>query len=533
VLGSAVLGLTMKCARCHSHKFDPIPHRDYHRLLDIFKGAFDEHDWMKTNWHNGLSMGMRSDRDLPIVATSERRQWEDHNAALAIESVALNAALDEKAGALAKKYQAERLAAVPEALRDDVTKMLETPADKRSDVQKYLAEKFEKGLRIDRNELVKIDAGFKQLTDETAKRLADLESRKLGEPKIRALWDRGEPSPTYIYRRGDFLSPARLVGPGVPSVLTDGKTPFEVTPPWPGARKTGRRLAFARWLTRPDHPLVARVMVNRLWKHHFGTGLVKTLDNFGRAGTPPTHPELLDWLAGEFVRRGWSIKAMHRLMVTSATYRQSSTVTPAIEAADPDNALYSRMPLQRLSADQLYDTMLQVAGRLDETRFGPPDAVDTRPDGLVVPRRSERGWRRSIYVEQQRKMVVTGLESFDFPLMNPNCIERRDSTVVLQALHLMNNGMIHELADAFARSVESDAGSNAERQIDRIYLVALGRAADADERALGVSSLSRLAERWAIPTLGGAPPDRAGAAHKALATYCHTILNSAEFLYVD
>jgi mono/diheme cytochrome c family protein len=533
VLGSAVLGLTMKCARCHSHKFDPIPHRDYFRLLDIFKGAFDEHDWMKTNWHNGLSMGMRSDRDLPIVASSERRRFEKHNAALAIESVALNAALEEKAQALAKKYQAERLAAVPETLRGDVAKMLETPADKRSDVQKYLAEKFEKGLRIDRNELVKIDAGFKQLTDETAKCVADLESRKLGEPKIRALWDRGEPSPTYIYRRGDFLSPARLVGPGVPSVLTDGKTPFEVTPPWPGAKKTGRRLAFARWLTRPEHPLTSRVIVNRLWKHHFGTGLVKTLDNFGKTGTPPTHPELLDWLAREFVRRGWSMKAMHRLMVTSATYCQASTVTPAIEAADPDNRLYSRMPLQRLSADQLYDTMLQVAGRLDETRFGPPDAVDLRPDGLVVPRRNERGWRRSIYVEQQRKTVVTGLESFDFPLMNPNCIERRDSTVVLQALHLMNNGMVHELADALARRVEADAGIDQARQIDRLYLGALGRQPDADEQAVGVSSLARLTDRWTTPAAGGGAPDRAAAGNKALATYCHAILNSAEFLYVD
>jgi mono/diheme cytochrome c family protein len=533
VLGSAVLGLTMKCVRCHSHKFDPIPHRDYYRLLAVFKGAFDEHDWMKTNWHNGLSMGPRSDRDLPIVASSERRQWEEHNAALAKEIAGRNAALEEKAQVLTKKYQAERLAAVPDSLRDDVAKMLETPAENRSEVQKYLAEKFEKGLRIDRNELTKMDAGFKQLADETTKRVADLESRKLGEPKIRALWDRGEPSPTYIYRRGDYLSPARLVGPGVPSVLTDGKTPFEVAPPWPGATKTGRRLAFARWLTRPDHPLVARVMVNRLWKHHFGTGIVKTLDNFGKTGTPPTHPELLDWLAREFMRRGWSMKAMHRLMVTSATYRQSSAVTPALETADPENMLLSRMPLQRLSADQLYDTMLQVAGRLDETRFGAPDAVDARPDGLVVPRRTERGWRRSIYVEQQRKAVVTGLESFDFPLMNPNCIERRDSTVVLQALHLMNNGMVYELADALARRVETDAGTNPAAQITRVYLVALGRNPDADEKSLGVSSLARLTDHWATPAGNGAEPDRRAAAHKALATYCHAILNSAEFLYVD
>ena len=533
VFSSTVLGLTMKCARCHTHKFDPIPHRDYFRLVDIFKGAFDEHDWMKTNWHNGLSMGERNDRDLPYVMTTERRFRDENNAKLQASMVAENANLDERALALTKKHQAERLAQIPESLRADVETMLATPADKRSAVQVYLAEKFEKSVRIERAELLKIDAGFKQLSEETGQRTAALESQKSPEPMIRALWDRGEPSPTYMYRRGDYLSPGRLVGPGVPSVLTDGKTPFEVTPPWPGAKKTGRRLALARWLTRPEHPLTARVMVNRIWKHHFGVGLVKTLDNFGKMGTPPTHPELLDWLAGEFVRSGWSIKAMHRLVVTSATYRQTSTVTAGLESQDPGNALYSRMPLSRLSADQLYDAMLLAAGRLDETRFGPADAVDARPDGLVVPRRNARGWRRSIYVQQQRKLVVTGLESFDFPLMNPNCSERRDSTVVLQALHLMNNGMVSELAEDLARRIESEAGIEPARRIEQTYLVALGRPPDAGEQTLGQASLSRLADRWAAETAGAGQPDRVLAAHKALATYCHAILNSAEFLYVD
>src|SRR5262249_9752867 len=155
-----------------------------------------------------------------------------------------------------------------------------------------------------------------------------LEAQHRPEPKIRALWDRGEPSPTYIARRGDPMSPGRLVGPGVPSVLTDGKTPFEVRPPWPGARAPGRRLALATWLTWPDHPLPVRVLVNRLWKGHFGAGLVATLGNFGKAGARPPHPELLDWLARELVAKCWSLKAMHRLLMTSATYRQSSVLTP-------------------------------------------------------------------------------------------------------------------------------------------------------------------------------------------------------------
>jgi mono/diheme cytochrome c family protein len=469
VLGSSVIGLTLKCARCHSHKFDPIPQRDYYRLLDVFKGAFDEHDWMKSNWHGPLSMGQRSDRDLPHVATAERKQWEVHNAKLQQETAGLKAA------------------------------------------QHFLKSKA------------------------LAERIAALEAKRLPEPKIRALWDRGEPSPTYLLRRGDYLSPGQLVGPGVPSVLTDGKTPFDVRPPWPGAKQTGRRLALARWLTKPDHPLTARVLVNRLWKHHFGTGLVKTLDNFGKAGTRPTHPELLDWLAREFTASpgrqpgdGWSLKAMQRLMMTSAVYRQSSTITPAQEKLDPDNALLSRMPLMRLDAEPLYDTMLLVAGRLDESRYGPADALQTRGDGLVTPVGTERGWRRMIYVRVERKVVATHLENFDFPQMNPNCVERRDSTVAPQALHLMNNGMVQRLAENFAKRVRREAGTIPARQIEWVYLTALSRPPTEEEKQLGLSALARLTEQWKKQRT-----NEDEAALQALTSYCHTILNSAAFLYVD
>ncbi len=453
VLGSAVLGLTLKCARCHSHKFDPIPQRDYYRLLDVFKGAFDEHDWMKPNWLPGLSQGARTDRDLPFLTTAERRQWDVRNAALQKEIDALRVGQGKKPSV------------------------------------------------------------------EVEKQIKSLEARRLPAPTIRALWDRGEPSPTYLLRRGDYLSPSRLVGPGVPSVLTDGQTPFVAKPPWPGAKKTGRRLALARWLIRPDHPLTARVLVNRMWKLHFGTGIVKTLDNFGKAGARPTHPELLDWLAVELVRRGWSIKAMHRLMMTSAAYRQSSAVTPAHERLDPDNVLLARMPLTRLDAEALYDSMLRIAGRLDETPFGPPDELHVRPDGLVTPAGTERGWRRMIFVQLRRKVVATHLENFDFPQMNPNCVERRDSTVAPQALHLMNNGMVQTLAEHFARRVRKEAAEDPGRQIEWVYLAALSRPPNEEERQIGLAALARLSGKCGPET--------------ALTTYCHAILNSAAFLYVD
>jgi mono/diheme cytochrome c family protein len=527
VLGSGVMGLTLKCARCHSHKFDPLPQRDYYRLVDIFKGAYDEHDWMKSNWLPGLSNGPRSDRDLPHVSTAERKQWEGHNAGVQKVIDAQQAALEQQAEPLRQKYRAERLAQLPAVLHDDLRAMLATAPERRSEVQRYLAEKFEKTLRLDRDELKKLDVGFKKRAEETEAKVRELESQRLPEPKIRALWDRGEPSPTYVLRRGDYLNPGQRVGPGVPSVLTDGRTPLVVTPPWPGAKQTGRRLAFARWLTQPDNPLTARVLVNRMWKQHFGAGIVRTLGNFGKIGARPTHPELLDWLAVELVQQGWSLKALHRMMVSSTTYRQSSALTPEQTRLDPDNALCSRMPLTRLSAEMVYDTLLLVAGRLDETRYGPADRVEVRADGLVLPTGTARGWRRSIYVLQQRKQLPTLLEDFDLPQMNPNCLERRDSTVAPQALHLMNNGLIQQLAGHFAERVRRTAGGEPGRQAEWVYRIALGRMPNAEEERIGSEALAQLTAEW------GKKVSTEEAPRRALATYCHAILNSAAFLYVD
>jgi hypothetical protein len=534
ILGSAVMGLTMKCARCHNHKYDPIPQRDYYRLVDVFKGAFDEYDWLKPDIRPGIgpvSQDVVGGRQLPFVSTGERQAWEARNAKVQGEIDTLQSALDEKTRNLSAKYVEERLAQIPEVLRADVRAMLAVAPDKRDAIQRYLAEKFEKQLRIDRVALKALNPEFKKESDEKEGAIRNLQGQKLPEPRIHALWDRGEPSPTYIYRRGDPLNPGRLVGPGVPSVLTDGKTPFVVKPPWPNAKKTGRRLAFARWLTEPDHPLTARVLVNRVWKQHFGRGIVKTLDNFGKAGTPPSHPELLDWLAREFIRQGWSVKAMHRLMMTSATYRQSSAVTPQQEKLDPENVLCSRMPLVRLDAEALYDTLLRVAGRLDETPFGPADSIQVRPDGLITPTGAARGWRRLIYVQHLRKQLPTHLENFDYPQMNPNCVERHESIVAPQALHLLNTGMVHDLAGHFAQRVIQEAGPDPAKQIELVYQMALSRPPSDEEKQVGLDALGKLVEKWSKQPGDAGKPEAAGL--KALTTYCHAIMNSAAFLYVD
>lgn len=399
IFSSALLGLTIKCAKCHTHKFDPIPHRDYYRLAAVFKGAWDEHDWLVPGRELEHPPGER-DRYLPYVTDAEREAWEQ--------------------------------------------------------------------------------AGGKPEN----------------QPLIRALWDRGEPSPTYILARGNYLAPDKLVGPGVPSVLTDGQTPFAVEPPWPGATSTGRRLALARWMVKEDHPLTARVMVNRVWKHHFDSGIVKTLDNFGKTGTPPTHPELLDWLAVQFVKDGWSVKSLHRLIMNSSVYRQSSQVTAEHLEHDPNNELLSRMPLRRMEGEVLRDTVLALAGQLDLTPFGPPDAVQARGDGLVTSAPRDGKFRRSIYMQKRRTQPLTILSNFDVAQMDPNNIERTESIVAPQALHLTNNQMVYQLAGAFAEQVWQQTGGNTSEQVEAVYRRVASRLPTPAERTASMAALERLTAKW-------------------------------------
>jgi hypothetical protein len=450
VLSSAVLGLSIDCARCHDHKFDPIPQRDFYRLVDIFKGAFDENDWLSNE-----------QRLLKNVTGDERNAWEKDN------------------------------------------------------------QRIEKAI-----EKIKADASIPK--EEQGKKIKELEGKKKREPAIHALWDRGEPSPSYILNRGDYRSPKTLVGPGVPSILTNGREALPVVKPWRGAKQTGRRLAFAEWLTSPENPVTARLMVNRIWKHHFAHGIVKTLDDFGTKGARPTHLELLDWLAVEFAENGWCIKHIHRLILTSKTYQQSSSVLPEHRERDPGNVLLSRMPMKRLEGETLRDSLIYVSGTLNEARYGEPDPVEERGDGLVTSRAKDGARRRSIYVQQRRTQIPTILENFDLPAMSPNCIERTTATVAPQALHLLNNKMIRELAAAFAERVRTEVGAERDQQISRVHALAFGRLPTDSELVSASESLADLINSWSE---AGESSDAAQT--KALESYCHAILNAAEFLYID
>ncbi|MBM3774001.1 MAG: DUF1553 domain-containing protein, partial [Acidobacteria bacterium] len=431
-------------------------------------------------------------------------------------------------------------ASLPGEVRQDLKTLGETAEDKRSSVQKYLAEKFDAVLKITTEELARRFPEYRAEADRIRQQLAELRENMKPAPAVRALYEMGgEPSATYLLRRGDALAPGERVQPGVPLVLSSGFEPYRIAGPGdpsPAAGgSTGRRLALARWLVQPNHPLTARVIVNRVWMHHFGRGIVPSVSNFGRTGVAPTHPELLDWLATELVRQRWSLKAIHRLILTSAAWRQSSRGSPEAVQADPENLLLSRMPLRRLDADALYDSILKVTGRLDRKQFGPPAPIEVKPDGEVVAKGSQAGWRRAIYILQRRRSPLTMLEVFDTPPMSPNCVERPRSIVPTQALQLMNGRDLLEHARYLAGRVLDGGAADPRAQVERVYTHVLSRPPSEAELALAVNTLSELAQHWRAQGLSQREPEPQTwvSQWKALGDLIHTLLNSAEFAYVD
>ncbi|MCH2379454.1 MAG: PSD1 and planctomycete cytochrome C domain-containing protein, partial [Pedosphaera sp.] len=390
ILAGGVLGLTLKCARCHDHKYDPISQRDYYSFAAIFKASYDEYNWLtpqpfKNQWAGSTR------RHLEVMLPKERRAVETRNARI-----------DEELKPLEEKFK---------AVKGKERKELKTKID-------------------------------------------ELKAKKKSMPLIRALWDRGESSPTYVNLRGNPGNPGPLVEPAVPRVLSEKSfQPAKVV----GRNKTGNRLALARWITQPDHPLTSRVWVNRVWKHHYGRGIVASLDNFGKLGSAPTHPELLDWLAIELVENKWSTKHLHRLICTSTAYRQSSLKTKTATTKDPDNVWLSRMRMRRLDAEELHDGLLAISGRLNLRLGGKPDDVQVRERGYVTGKPGEGGWRRSVYIRQRRIHMMTMLETFDLPAMNPNCVARINSTVVQQPLFLLHDKVIYNLSRKLASEIQKEA----------------------------------------------------------------------------
>ena len=528
VLSSAVMGVTVGCARCHDHKYDPLSQKEYYSLSAIFQAALDPYDWRDPT-ERFLEVGLQSERDAASEANAPIQEQID----------TLTREFDALVTPFFERELERRLAAIPEGLREQLREIAHTPRKERTRHQNTLAKEHEELLKIPNadGEWHQIAEAFPELKDTAGPintRIKELKAELIPEPKIRAVYDMGgEPSRTYLLQRGDAQAIGQRVMPRVPRMLAATVAKYEPAPPRDGT--SGNRLAFARWLTQPGHPLTARVMMNRIWLNHFGRGIVATPSNFGVTGAAPTHPELLDWLATEFVQKGWSIKSMHRLIMTSAAYRQSTRVDPEAAEKDPDNTLLSRMPLRRMDAEMLHDSILQVTGRLDPKRFGRPVKVTKKENGEIVPDSTEAGWRRAVYVLRKRRMPVTLLEVFDAPKPAPNCTERRESNVAPQALQMMNGDATLEHARFLAGRVIDEHPGRPEAQVGEAYTRILSRPATDEEVRLASADLAALNEHWLghLDETRYVGPRQQAANWMALGSLTHALLNSAEFLYID
>lgn len=518
-VSNGVLGLSVACARCHTHKFDPIPQRDYYRMMTVFSSAYNPWNWTTPQ-----------ERYLPAASKTDQEAIDRHNAELDRPLADLKQQLARLRAPYEERLLDTKLMQLPEAIRAETKIAVQTPKDKQDALQQFLVKKFGTTLEVKPAEIDSaLNEADKKINARLDQEITTLNGYKRPSEKIQALWDTGPPPSMRLLQRGVLGSPGPKVTPGFLAVLSlPGKSDI-VRPPDTHGETSGQRLAFARWLTSREHPLTARVMVNRVWQHHFGKGIVQTPDNFGRMGLAPTHPELLDWLAVDFMENGWSLKRLHKQIMVSATYRQNSRQTPAGNAVDPDNDLLWRMNLQRLESETIRDTMLAVSGKLDLTMGGPAILLKPRPDGLQEISDKDPApkgqWRRSLYLEARRGYPLTFLEVFDSPLMQGSCNRRLNSATPLQSLTLLNDDFIIGVARALAQSV---ATAEPAAQIELAYELALSRKPDQKE----VKSCNRhLREQTQAFIDANVEPRQA--ASKALASLCQILLSTNEFLYRD
>ena len=523
----SAIGLTLTCARCHSHKYDPIPQRDYYRFLALFSAAYNPSDWIQPK-----------NRLLHTISRAEKERVDRHNESVDAEVDRLRSRFDLLAAPYRDEVRESKLDEVPAVIRDDVRAAVLATAGDRTEIQDYLARKFGQQVAVGDREVLDLAAEAER--DKMQRILGDIETWRgyRSEPQqIQALWD-GEGRPLIrLLQRGSVESPGPRVRPGFLAVLcAAGENCLADPSPTRMGETSGLRLALAEWLVDPRHPLTARVIVNRIWQHHFGEGIVSTADDFGRNGAPPSNQALLDWLAVDFVRHGWKAKRLHKLIMTSSVYRQSSRRgdnprSGQAAVRDPDNRLLWRMPLRRLDAEALRDSILSVAGRLDTSLGGPPVELESRPDGLQVAT-GQGAVRRSIYLLARRTWPSTFLGAFDFPSIDTTCIRRVPSATPLQSLTLMNSEFALENAAAAARVISRMAAdSPAERPAalaESAYRLILGRRPTAEESRLARDQLD--AQRQLHARANSVASE---ALEKAVERLAHALISSNEFLYVD
>ena len=529
--GAAFLGLTLECARCHNHKFDPIPQKDYYGLQAVF-AASQPADILLVD---GMSSVHRPESYHFLLALDEARRGYRQ-----LEKEVKDRVIESRK----KEFPAQ------------VVKAFEVPEKERTAEQNELAAplvKVYEEIKIEGHLAPEERDRYQQLTGDMVKSLLALpledashRVRYEGLLDLPSATVLAQTQPelipeTSVLSRGDLGRELDAVQPHLPAIFGDGR-PFQ----W-GRYGPRYRKQFALWLTSPDHPLTARVMVNRIWQAHFGRGIVATANDFGRQGAAPTHPELLDWLASEFMARGWSLKSLHRLIMRSYAYQMASRFqNPRNLKKDPRNQYLWRMNRRRLEAEALWDSIHWVAGTLNLKMYGRPVMPPLSKAELAGLRKNERwvppsdpaeGNRRGIYILVRRNFAFPMFEKFDIPNPNSSCPQREVTTVAPQALWTLNNAMTFEQAKHFAAHLVKGNGDDPTAWVEAAWRLALSRRPTAEEKQEVLQLMEQLL------TSDGEPPDsealpepltKLGSSRAlALANLCLALFNLNEFVYID
>lgn len=486
-----MLGLTVNCARCHDHKIDPIPQKDYYSLVAFFENI------RRFGVRSKESVFAASIKNLPGEATEAQKQ--QHAAQISdIEN---------------------RLAAIEEIVKPDFEAVEHEEFQHEMNRIPILEKRVDGLLKREQFEdYIHQAAELRMLTEKPPGSIPVLCVKENGD----------EPVESFLRVRGNANVKGDKVSPAFISVLSPPEPDLK---PSNNGETTGRRLVFAQWVASPDNPLTARVMANRIWQFHFGRGIVRSSSDFGFQGTPPSHPELLDWLAAELVRRNWSIKAMHRLIMSSSAYRMSSRFDEASYQVDPDNDLFWRFNLRRLTAEEIRDSILAVTGQLNRTAmFGPSIFTKLPAEVLAGQSRPGEGWgtsseqdrrRRSIYIHVKRSVGVPILQTNDSADTDNTCPVRFITTQPTQALGMLNSEFTNEQAIAFAADV-ARLHTDIEEQVTEILHRVLQRPPTAVEIERGVRLIASFQTS-----------DQAVTPRQALEYFCLLAINLNEFVYID
>jgi len=442
IVSTSLLGLSVGCAQCHDHKYDPIPQVDYYRLRAVFEPALDPAHWRRP-----------AQRLVSLYTDADRARAAEVDQA----AQALQVAFNEKQSRFVREAFDKVLEKFPEEQRPGLREAYTTPEAQRSEAQKKL---------LADNPSLNINPGvlyqYNQPAADELKRDQQVIDAKRAEKPVEEFVSVTNEVPgvvpsTHLFHRGDYRDKRQVITPGDLTIAAPEGTRFEIPDKGPEGQPTGRRLAWARHLTSGRHPLLGRVLVNRFWMQHFGRGIVETAADFGLLGTRPTHPELLDWLACEFADRGFSLKEFHRLILHSAVYRQASVArSMAVNPREVDtlNTLYWQFPVRRLDAEVLRDRMLMASDRLDRRLYGAAVPVEEDFSGQVLAGDGVR--RRTVYLQVRRSKPVSFLAAFDAPIMTLNCERRISTTGAIQSLMLMNGESVLKEAAHFAARVRRD-----------------------------------------------------------------------------